>query len=74
MRSTTISCTCTHPYQDARYGSGKRVGNIVGKDAKTSRCTVCGRLVTKEHADKTPDEAKADAKKAKADEKKAKSK
>lgn len=38
-------CHCTHKYQDERYGYGKRVHNVGGKDSKDSpklRCTVCG--------------------------------
>jgi len=33
-------CTCKHPFQDKRYGKGKRIHNPTGKDG--SRCTVCG--------------------------------
>ena len=33
-------CTCTHEYQDARYGKGMRVHNKVEKNGKW-RCTVC---------------------------------
>jgi hypothetical protein len=42
------TCTCSHDYQDAVYGKGKRVMNPIGKDAKgtsdgTHKCTVCGK-------------------------------
>lgn len=41
-KSTKIlPCTCSHPYQDSRYGPGNRVHNP-GKE-KTYTCTVCGR-------------------------------
>lgn len=44
--STTIvkDCTCRHPFQDERYGSGKRLMNrSQKKDKQFARCTVCGR-------------------------------
>ena len=34
-------CTCKHPYQDKKYGKGKRVFNLRKKEG-TYRCTVCG--------------------------------
>ena len=35
-------CSCPHPYQDKRYGRGRRVHNSRGmKSGKGSRCTVC---------------------------------
>lgn len=37
-----INCSCNHPYQDKRYGIGKRVGNSTKKE-NTYRCTVCGK-------------------------------
>jgi len=42
MQSKIILCTCTHPYQDKKYGKGKRVHNPCGKGMSQSyRCTVC---------------------------------
>jgi len=39
MRVTKIiKCTCSHSFQDKRYGKGKRVHN---ETAKGWRCTVC---------------------------------
>lgn len=35
-----LTCTCVHPYQESRYGPGKRVHNPT-KDGKAWRCTVC---------------------------------
>ena len=35
------NCTCKHPFQDKRYGKGRRVHNEAGKQG-SSRCTVCG--------------------------------
>lgn len=36
-------CNCQHSYQDAKYGKGMRVHNVVlkGKKAGTYICTVC---------------------------------
>lgn len=34
-------CTCKHPFQDKRYGKGKRVHNDGGNKGD-ARCTVCG--------------------------------
>lgn len=34
-------CTCKHPYQDSKYGKGKRVCNALQK-VGMYRCTVCG--------------------------------
>ena len=45
MSATAIKpCTCPHAYQDARYGSGRRVHNEgKGKSQdKSWTCTVCG--------------------------------
>lgn len=41
-------CDCKHPYQDARYGPGVRVHNLMNNakadsTAKQGRCTVCGK-------------------------------
>ena len=40
-------CVCASPYQDKKYGKGKRVMNTVkGKDGSgnQARCTVCGKM------------------------------
>ena len=40
MTETSVKlCSCTHPYQDKKYGKGKRVHNKGSDDWK---CTVCG--------------------------------
>lgn len=39
--SRILTCGCRHAYQDAQYGSGKRVHNVPVKSDKC-RCTVCG--------------------------------
>ena len=37
-------CLCQHPFQDARYGKGKRLFNKTRKqDGSIGRCTVCNR-------------------------------
>jgi len=37
-------CSCTHIYQDRKYGKGKRVHNQTTKDNKVGwRCTVCSK-------------------------------
>jgi len=44
MAVTIEKCTCSHEYQDKKYGKGMRVHNKapkVDKD-KGRRCTVCG--------------------------------
>jgi hypothetical protein len=33
------SCSCTHEFQDTRYGPGQRAHNPTSKG---TRCTVCG--------------------------------
>lgn len=46
VSSTVIaSCSCKHPYQDQKYGHGKRVFNIGQKDKNKfeGTCTVCGK-------------------------------
>lgn len=47
MAETKIMpCTCTHQYQDATYGPGKRVHNMKGDGARKETgwvCTVCGK-------------------------------
>lgn len=40
-----MECTCTHEYQDSKYGTRKRVHNAK-RDGKRFVCTVC--LSTKE--------------------------
>lgn len=42
---TTIErCSCSHEYQDKRYGKQMRVHNLSGKkDRFRARCTVCGK-------------------------------
>lgn len=40
-------CTCTHAFQDERYGTGMRVANRTAKSNPTTyRCTVCRALLT----------------------------
>jgi len=40
-----LHCYCKHPFQDKRYGKGRRVHNLTGKNGKglspIYRCTVC---------------------------------
>jgi hypothetical protein len=36
------SCTCSHGYQDKKYGPGLRVMNL-SVDGKKYTCTVCGK-------------------------------
>lgn len=36
-----LRCSCSHAFQDAKYGSGMRVHNSSLK-GKAWRCTVCG--------------------------------
>lgn len=39
-----VKCTCSHAWQDSKYGKGKRAQNKTDKPGgKTYRCTVCGR-------------------------------
>lgn len=37
-----LPCTCTHAYQDKKYGRGNRVHNKI-KTGAGWRCTVCGK-------------------------------
>ena len=37
-----LDCTCRHPYQDRRYGPGKRVHNEMKVGGY--RCTVCSQI------------------------------
>ncbi len=50
-----LYCTCSHKFQDERYGHGRRVHNetkpLTGM-AKQYRCTVCDRVKSKEGATK----------------------
>ena len=39
--SKIMACTCTHSFQDFRYGAGKRIMNKTASDTPTWRCTVC---------------------------------
>ena len=37
-----LSCSCNHPFQDERFGKGKRYHNPTRKDPPPIyRCTVC---------------------------------
>ena len=46
-RSTKkIACGCHHPFQDSRYGLGRRLHNQM-KDPARWRCTGCGTEHTK---------------------------
>lgn len=38
-------CTCSHRYQDIKYGVGKRVANPL-TNREGYRCTVCGKDIT----------------------------
>lgn len=40
MSSKILTCSCKHPYQDAKYGENRRVMNAINKGY---RCTVCGK-------------------------------
>lgn len=39
---TIYQCSCTHEFQDAKYGKGIRVFNETANN--DYRCTVCGQL------------------------------
>lgn len=46
-----LGCTCSHKYQDEKYGKGKRVHNPKKKTADgTTRycCTVCTKVNDKQ--------------------------
>lgn len=43
--TAVLECVCEHPFQDQRYGKGKRLHNP-RKDGKYC-CTVCGREIQK---------------------------
>lgn len=39
-----VSCSCSHEYQDSKYGKGKRLANAAGgKGGSGYRCTVCAK-------------------------------
>lgn len=44
--TAVVQCKCPHSGQDRIYGIGKRVANLLSKDAKSNlsefRCSVCG--------------------------------
>ena len=42
-QSKILMCSCKSEFQDATYGSQKRVHNSCGKDGKSTgfRCTIC---------------------------------
>lgn len=51
LEKIRLHCSCEHPFQDAKYGPGIRVGAPVDKSRKNGSgrimqavCTVCGRL------------------------------
>lgn len=35
-------CSCSHEYQDQKYGKGMRVHNPTASNPPRHRCTVCG--------------------------------
>ena len=42
-----LPCHCRHQFQDAEYGRGLRLHNVMAKKAsgqQTARCTVCGSV------------------------------
>jgi hypothetical protein len=44
-----VTCTCKNEYQDKRYGSQRRVANLITKKQGTSsacRCTVCTKEIS----------------------------
>jgi len=44
-------CSCSHPFQDNRYGQGQRVHTVGGTtDNPTYTCAVCGNEKGKERA------------------------
>ncbi len=50
MTTKLIECTCSHPYQQNRYGN-KRVMNKKAGDKKVYTCTVCSREHSKDDGD-----------------------
>ena len=47
-RTIVINCKCNSDYQNAVYGTNKRLANVKGDkpDASVARCTVCGKEVS----------------------------
>jgi hypothetical protein len=45
-RTRIMPCTCTHSFQDERYGRSMRVHSLMVKEGKQRgwRCTVCGAV------------------------------
>jgi len=39
-----LNCSCQHKFQDENYGKGKRVHNIITKQDKSARYTVCTNI------------------------------
>ena len=55
-----INCTCPHPYQDEKYGKGRRVANpLTGGQSQLLivNCTACGQ--DKHTSRKAPRQVKA---------------
>jgi len=45
MSVLILRCSCTHPYQDEKYGRHMRAHNQTRKnDGQSYRCTVCGEM------------------------------
>jgi hypothetical protein len=42
--SRILPCNCTNVFQDAQYGPGKRVHNLITKTPGDYRCTACGHV------------------------------
>jgi|GEM_PF-1855627 len=40
-------CTCTHEFQDSRYGKQMRLFNVAGRERVAYVCTVCGNKIIK---------------------------
>lgn len=38
-------CKCSNSFQDAEYGKGKRVFNLMGPKKDKGRCTVCSTVI-----------------------------
>jgi hypothetical protein len=52
-----LRCTCSHSYQDKKYGKGIRVCNATEKGNAvlvTYRCTVCTAMLQKEVRTREP--------------------
>ena len=45
MPTKILTCKCKHPYQDERYGAGKRVHNPMQTGSGKVRCSVCENVV-----------------------------